>query len=460
MIKKFLVFILFCLFITNTAYAGENKFGIHILETSEVNEAVRLVNSSGGDWGYITMVLRDDDLKKEKWQNFFDDCRRLHLIPIVRIATHMESGGFWAKPEINDLAKWPEFLGDLNWPVKQQIVVIFNEPNHAKEWGGEINPYEYTLVLTKLIDLFKQESNNFFILNAGFDQAADGRNGTMPEQVFLQNMFNNDQDIFNKIDGWSSHSYPNHGFIGLPSDVGKASIKGYEWEIELLKNLKKSLPIYITETGWPHREGEVNNNQFYKEEKVAQLLKDSFNIWEKDNGIKAITPFILNYPQVPFDHFSWIKKDGSYYKQFSELMNLSKNKGDPEQIESFQIINLILADLLPTDYLYKGKIIIKNSGQWIIGEKKSFELEFSNNSNLKISKIIIPQGQLIYPNQKVELNFTLETGTRSAEAKIKIKDKEYTTYIFKPFDLKNNKISLWKQVTTKLKLWWQDFKEK
>ena len=43
-----------------------NHFGIHILETSELDQAAKFVNSSGGDWGYVTMPIRanDRDLSK------------------------------------------------------------------------------------------------------------------------------------------------------------------------------------------------------------------------------------------------------------------------------------------------------------------------------------------------------------------------------------------------------------
>lgn len=310
----------------------KNIFGIHILETSDLGKAKELLNSNGGDWGYVTIVIREDDLDKTKWQKFMDECRRLHLIPIIRIATHMEAGDYWAKPAMENLNKWHEFLNSLNWPVKQQIVVIFNEPNHAKEWGGQPNPREYALVLEKLISLLKESNPNFFVLNAGLDQAADGRNGTIDEGFFLSEMQKAVPDIFNKLDGWASHSYPNHGFVGLPENTGRRSIKGYEWEIESLKSLSglKSLKlennIFITESGWPHKEGKQNETYFYEDTKVAQLMEKAFKIWSEDDRIKSVTPFVLNYPVEPFDHFSWLKEDGSSWPIFAAVESLIKKQ--------------------------------------------------------------------------------------------------------------------------------------
>ena len=165
LLTVFILLLLHCWIATQTkvcySFDGDNnKVGIHILETVEVEKASELVNSSGGDWGYVTIVLRDDDFDKKKWQKFMDNCRKLHLIPIVRIATHMENS-FWAKPIENDLNKWSAFLDSLNWPVKKQIVILFNEPNHSKEWGGEIDPSEYGKMVDVMVNLFRSNVGIF-----------------------------------------------------------------------------------------------------------------------------------------------------------------------------------------------------------------------------------------------------------------------------------------------------------
>lgn len=461
--RKAVIFLLLALWLFRSAspVLAENKYGIHISELSDLEKSAELVNSNGGDWGYVTIVLRDDDLKQDKWQKFFDSCRKLHLIPIVRIATHM-AAGYWEKPNPDDLNKWPEFLNSLNWPVKQQIVVVFNEPNHAKEWGGEINPREYSLILEKMISLFKNKNQNFYILNAGLDQAADGRNGTMDEAVFIKEMAAASPDVFNHLDGWASHSYPNHGFVGLPENTGRASIRGYEWELGVLQNNNtlKNLDIYITETGWPHKEGMTFDRRFYEHTKVAQLFEKAFNIWAKDNRVKTVTPFILNYPEEPFDHFSFFAKDGQYYASFNAIKELVKTSSNPEQIEKFTIKNFEFSNILPTNYSAKAKLIIKNTGQWIMGERKPFSLILEiDKAKIDFDDIILSENALLEPGQEVALELKYKTGTQSAETKFAIGDQEYTIYIYKPFDLKNKKVSLWQQITNRMKLWWMDFSD-
>jgi len=202
-----------------------NKFGIHILEPTDLPRAGELVNSSGGDWGWVTVVIRDDDMNFDKWQGFMNECRERHLVPIVRIASHLE-GENWAKPKVDDANSWVNFLDSLNWPVSDQYVVIFNEPNHAKEWGGETNPKEYARILSDFNLKFKIKNLKFKTLNAGLDSAAGNTKTTMDSYQFMKLMNQEIPGIFDQIDGWASHSYPNHGYLGKPWETGKHSIQG------------------------------------------------------------------------------------------------------------------------------------------------------------------------------------------------------------------------------------------
>lgn len=440
----FLFLFLFCLAVSPAA-AVNNKVGIHLGSPVDIHLAANLVNSQGGDWGYVTVVVEEKDFDFGKWQKFFDDCREKHLIPLVRLATFGQADGNWAKPNLENLQKWPHFLNSLNWPIKQQIVIIFNEPNHAQEWGGGIDARNYAQILAELIELFKQTNPNFFILNAGFDQAAGNTRTTQDEVSFLKNMTQTAPDIFDQLDGWASHSYPNHGFVGSPEDSGRRTIRGYEWELKVLKQLglTKDLPVFITETGWPHQEGLRKNSRFYPAEKGALFLEKAFAIWQNDEQVWAITPFMLNYPLEPFDHFSWLNEKGEPYPQFEKVLGISKIKAEPEQIESYAITSLDLPELLPTNYFYQAKVKIKNTGQWIMGERKDFQL----------SDIKIPQGELLFPGQERILEFSIQTGTTSGEQKMVLGDKTHTLYVFKPWDLKNPKVSLGKQIITRIKLW-------
>ena len=126
-----------------------NQFGIHILFPEELRQAADLVNSSGGDWGYVTIPIKTSDRNLDKWQEFMNDCRRYHLIPLVRLATDGDyfSQGSWSKPDDDDIIDFANFLDSLNWPTQNRYVIIYNEPNRGDEWGGTPNAAEYAEIL-------------------------------------------------------------------------------------------------------------------------------------------------------------------------------------------------------------------------------------------------------------------------------------------------------------------------
>src|SRR3989344_7005670 len=141
-LKTFLCFSLYTLYfilytpaalaIVDPLAVPNNRFGIHLIQAThdESSPAAQLVNSSGGDWGYITVLIEGKDKSKDKWQAFFDDLRRRHLIPLVRLATIPDSAGFWKRPDEGEAQVWADFLDSLNWPTKNRYVIVYNEPNH------------------------------------------------------------------------------------------------------------------------------------------------------------------------------------------------------------------------------------------------------------------------------------------------------------------------------------------
>ena len=371
------------------AFEQINKFGIHILSEYDLPRAAELVNSQGGDWGFVTIVIRLDELDLSRWQKFFDDCRRLHLFPLVRIATQI-NGEIWTKPGLADAQTWATFLGKLNWPVKDQYVIIFNEPNHAKEWGGEINPREYSQILFEYSSKLKVKSSlptgrqaKFKVLNAGFDLAAPNSKTTMEASKYWQEMEKAVPGVFKTLDGWASHSY------SLNRD--------YRWERSFLQTkfaIRKDLPIFITETGWPMFE----------------------NIWLKDNQVAAFTPFVLNYPQAPFTDFSWLDKDGNPKAQYEAVKKMPKISWWPEQEFGFKPEKIYLPPFIPTNTQYQGNLVITNTGQSIWGEKEALNFPIEKISpELLVTSLEMPQRKKINPGESLELFFVLKSSSVSGE---------------------------------------------
>ncbi len=346
-----------------------NIFGIHIHDEKDLLNASKLVNSSGGDWGYVTLVIREDERDLNRWQKAFDEMRRLHLIPIVRIATK-QIGGIWEAPSFDGIKDWVLFLNKLNWVVKNRYVVIGNEPNHSKEWGGKISPEEYSDYLYEFSKKLKNVSEEFFILPAGFDASAPNSKETMDEEEFIEKMLSHNPKVFEFVDGWASHSYPNSSNKSLKENFERGTTFTFKWEKKLLKRLgvEKEFPIFITETGWINEKPE-------DEKKISEKIIKAFNSEWKDEKIVAVTPFILNYKYEPFNIFSWTKPDGGFYDFYYTLQNLTKVKGKPKQHNRVDVVGLIFPPIIPTNGKLAGISYIKNEGQTIWEKKQNFIIQ-------------------------------------------------------------------------------------
>jgi hypothetical protein len=306
-----------------------NKIGIHILFPAELEEAARLVNSNGGDWGYVTIPIQAGDRDLEKWQKFMDDCKRLHLIPLVRLATEGDyfNTKVWREPKEEDIIDFANFLHSLDWPTRNRYVIVFNEVNRGDEWGGMVKPDAYARLLSYSASVFKSKHLDFFIISAGLDNGAPNQ-GTdyMDQYDYLRRMNEAVPGIFNQIDGFSSHSYPNPAFSQPPTVETTKSITSFRFEQDLIKSLGgKDLPIFITETGW--------TAESVDDTKRAEYYTQALDTHWEDARIVAITPFLLRAGGGPFTIFSFLKDDGSITKQYEAFQKLSKIKGSPSVIQ-------------------------------------------------------------------------------------------------------------------------------
>jgi hypothetical protein len=331
--KRLALFFIFVLiFITFPGNAGaiydplskpNNIFGIHILYPEEVSQASSLVNSSGGDWGYITIPIQASDRDLEKWQKFMDECAKYHLIPIVRLATVGDyfSKASWSIPTDNDVLDFANFLNSLNWPTKNRYIIVFNEPNRGDEWGGAPDAASYAQILDYAVTIFKEENPDFFIISAGLDNASSNIEGiSVDDFSFMYQMDSAVPGIFGKIDGLSSHSYPNPGFSQPPNGL-REGINSFFYQDNTAFDLSgKKLPVFITETGWSSDKVSLDIQ--------AKYYIDAFNNYWKNTNVVAVTPFVFGQADGSFAQFSFLKNEGKN-TIYANYINFPKVKGKP-----------------------------------------------------------------------------------------------------------------------------------
>lgn len=312
--------------VTNPLEKPNNKVGIHILFVDELEEAGKLVNSSGGDWGYVTIPIQSGDRNLDKWQGFMDTAKKLHLIPLIRLATEGDyfNTKVWRKPNELDVVDFANFLNSLSWPTKNRYVIVFNEVNRGDEWGGQPSASEYANLLSFTVSVFKSKTPDFFVISSGFDNAsANIINSSVNEYTFIQQMNTAVPGIYNQVDGIASHSYPNPAFSKPPSQLDAMSIATYRHELSFLQSLgTKKLPVFITETGWPRNA--------IADTTASDYFTTAFESVWSDEDVVAVTPFLLRAHAGPFEPFSFLTTDNNKTEVYKKLESLSKIKGQPE----------------------------------------------------------------------------------------------------------------------------------
>ena len=333
--------------VTNRINFPNNKFGVHIFSNdADIDLAAQLVNSNGGDWGWVTITMDIHERNADKWNALFAHLLDKHLNPIIQLSNNGQI------PSEDDVEGLSAFLAGLGWPTRIRPITVFSEVNASEYWGGKIDPEGYARILNKVVESFKAKSSEFFIMNGAFNASA--RTGSsevgciktdlgvdtcyLSEIEFLKRVEAAVPGLLKKLDGWATHTYPHPAYKGRPSDTrvgaessfeaGRNTIRSYQFEVRLLATFGISLPIFITETGWPHKEGKTAHPEWYDQGTVAEYYRQAFqDIFLPDGRVVAVTPFILKFDS--YDNFAFVNENGEKFPQWSTITNFTKVAGAP-----------------------------------------------------------------------------------------------------------------------------------
>lgn len=327
--KKVVFILLFFLFSFQPALAGQ-VLGVHILHPAEMEDAAALIKNEYNQesWSYVTIPLALADLnRQEDWQKAFNQAKANKIKPIVRLVSRYDAtNDAWAIPNRAEIISYFTFLNSLTWPTEEKLIIVFNEVNHAKEWGNTLDPGIYAQTLEFTADWAHTENNGYLILPAAMDLAAPNGSETKEAFTFLNQMLESHPQIFSKIDFWNSHSYPNPGFSASPTRTGQNSLSGFLNELTWLERKTSLTPkVFITETGW--EENARTRNQLYNYYEYA-----AEEIWNNERVV-AVTPFVLKGDPGPYSKFTLLDKDNQPSKQYHALANAAQILSQNAQIE-------------------------------------------------------------------------------------------------------------------------------
>ncbi|MCB0360534.1 MAG: hypothetical protein KDD44_12885, partial [Bdellovibrionales bacterium] len=279
--------------------------GIHLLHPQEIDQVRQLfpdTSVQATEPVYVTIPYSLTDLSlRQEWQHFFTTARANNIIPIVRLMTQFQDD-VWTVPTRQDVVQLLESLDQYDWPQAERRIIIFNEPNHAAEWGGTVSPTEYADIFSFAASWAHTQSHIYQVLPAALDLSAPQSNESWDAYAFWSSVYREDPEAFDQMDAWNSHSYPNPEFSAAPYRTGRTSMQGFKQELAWLEQWRSEpLQVYITETGWQANRATSRYLQQY----YTYALQ---HIWSDDRVI-AVTPFVLKGTPGPFSQFSFLTAD-------------------------------------------------------------------------------------------------------------------------------------------------------
>jgi hypothetical protein len=360
------------------------RLGVHMLLSEGYTpwpwrawrDHLTLAREAVGPGGYVLQVLSDGNRDPARWQAFMAGARNNGLRPIVRLATRYDRNlRHWRAP-IPDrtldsyhrvAADYRRFLDALRWPPGERVVIVGNEPNRGDEWGGRPNPTQYARFLRDVAAALRPAG--YTVLNAALDAYCPNTNGARVDGVryvdaesFMDGMRRAAPSFPTWLDGWASHAYPQGPFAAPPGEqtfkidllngaenpdhmepaagVYNRGVNGYGFELAKLATYgAPALPVWITETGWRHRDAPMPSRDRHgavlghqeAAEHVRRALAgpgDGFTPWLADERVRAIVFFGFDGDPAYWGHSSIVRMspDGRVigrYGAFDVLRELS-----------------------------------------------------------------------------------------------------------------------------------------
>ena len=301
---------------------------IYVWATSDV------VNANGGDWGYITVVWTIEDREARNaeynFQQFLDRCFEHHVQPIVRVGTTFTRStkpgnsppgsqgmdGSWSRPQPDEPKRWFEFFERATWPSRHAWIIVGNEPNLGREWGGEVDAAGYARYLARFLDVF-QGSSPYDVVSGALDISNGNKMPEMQDALeFLDAMNEAVPGIFERLPAWASNPY--RVISGGPG--ARYTHLAYEAEFD---HIGREMPVLITEAG---------HLETGDEQEIARFYAEAYRDWMADPKVVAATPLFWHPDRNDFWMFEIDSKNRFVYKSptYELLRKLPRVAGSPE----------------------------------------------------------------------------------------------------------------------------------
>jgi hypothetical protein len=300
------------------------KMGVHTRLTDEVEawkikRTLEMVREMGAPWivEYFPWAYHEPFPGIFNWAHsdlVIDHANRQGLTVIARLgfvpdwARPYDSASSYLPPErVNDFGDYVAAFV-RRYGERAPIIIIWNEPNLALEWGFQpLDPAGYAGLLAAVYPRAKAANPNVLVLGGALAPtlAPPGSEQAMNDLMYLQRML--DAGAGRAMDGLAAHAYGWSFPADDPPDPEVINFRRVELARQLLvNNGYGDMPIYITEGGWndhPRWTRAVKPAQRIENTIRAYQLVESWP-WAKVTGLWA-----FRYPwpaRTYLDYFTFV----------------------------------------------------------------------------------------------------------------------------------------------------------
>ncbi len=333
-------------------------------DMNHIKYDLRAVNEMDFGWVKQSFAWRDiEGIEKGKYDWYRPDeiVRRVNEVGL-KLLVRIDRQPFWSQetdwPPLEnappaDLQDFGDFCGLLGERYKGRIDAyqIWNEPNLSREWGDEPpDPEDYTELLKICYQAIKKADPDAIVISAGLAPTGTGLPLAMPDEEFLQAMYDAGAAEYFDVLGLNAPGYKAPPEVTPEEAETNPEYGGGRWfafrHVEDMRAIMEAngdahKQAAILELGWTT---DTNNPEYawhaVTEEQQAEYLVRAYQ-YAKDNWRPWIGPiftiYLADVEWTPEENEQWWWAinfpDGTRRPAFDALRDMDKSGGEASGTE-------------------------------------------------------------------------------------------------------------------------------
>jgi hypothetical protein len=293
-----------------------------------------LIRQAGFNWVKQTFAWRDIELEKGR----YDWSRADRVVFLAtEVFTHnlivrLDREPWWDRSEYpldqgiaagppRDLGNFFDFCGVIAKRYKGKIAAyqVWNEPNLAREWGGQTpDPAQYVAMLKGCYEAIKQADPAALVISAGLSPTGNGPPAAMPDEQYLKAMYAAGAGAYFDLlgvhaPGFRASPEANPSLVAAVPELGGQRFFAFRHVEDLraimVANGDTHKQVAILEFGWTTDPVNASYAWFAVDETTKARYMVRAYAWARNHWRPWIGPMIaLSIPQ-----FDWTPQNEQYW---------------------------------------------------------------------------------------------------------------------------------------------------